>query len=68
MPKYTVETAMDNGRGFTLHHVLHITASTAVEAIRRGHRVWTREGWPGPFRFTSAENVDDPHDYWREVV
>lgn len=68
MKTYTVKTVLDNGRGFPIHLQREIRAQSADDAIRRGHREWTADGYPGPFRGTSAENVEDAHDYTRDTV
>ena len=66
--RYTVKTTIDNGRGFPIHLQKELRAPSAQEAIRRGHRAWGAEGYPGPFRGTSAENTIDAHDYARDTV
>ncbi len=67
MPKYTVKTCVDCGFS-TLYFERTITAKSPDEAIRKGHRAWSADGYSGPFRGTSAENVEDGHDYARSTV
>lgn len=68
--RYTVKTVIDNGRGFPIHLQREVVADSAEQAIRAGIRLWGEhgDGYPGPFRGTSAENVDDAHDYARDTI
>lgn len=69
MPKYIVKTVIDNGRGYPIHLQRTITARSAEQAVSAAHREWGEtDGYPGPFRGTSAEGVDDPHDYFRSTL
>lgn len=61
MPKYTVKTNVECGFSM-LHFERTVSAPSADEAIRRGHRAWTADGYSGPFRATTAENIEDAHD------
>jgi hypothetical protein len=67
--KYRVTTLQEvPSSGHRMHLVLeHVGATSAQDAIRVGHRRWTREGWPGPFRYTESENEADPHDVWKST-
>ena len=65
--KYTVKTSIECGFSF-INLQYELAAPNADEAIRRGHRYWTAEGYSGPFRYTSAENIEDAHDYKRSTV
>jgi len=63
MPRYTVRTAISIGFGRKSVLQTTLSAASARAAINAGHRQWNRDGYDGPFLGTSAENVDDAHDY-----
>lgn len=58
---HEVANGMANGTN-RMPMVLEVVSPDAVTACRLGVEALRAEGWPGVFRWPTAENVEDGHD------